>query len=52
MFSDTHWTLVGLVIFVTLFVLFVGSTYLKSQVRIHAHLAKLPLEGGDQEERT
>lgn len=43
-FTDTHWTLIGFVIFFVLFVLFIASTYLKSQIKIHSHLSLLPLE--------
>lgn len=43
-YTDIHWTLIGFVIFIVLFVLLVGSTFLKSQIRIHRHLERLPLE--------
>ncbi len=43
-FTDTDWTVIGFFIFFVLFLLFVGSTFLKSQMRIHAHLEKLPFE--------
>lgn len=45
-YTDIQWTLVGFIIFIVLFILLVGSTYLKSQIRIHRHLERLPLEEG------
>lgn len=43
-FTDTQWTLVGFVIFMVLFALFVASTYLPSQKRLHDRLRNLPLD--------
>ena len=43
-FTDTNWTVFGFFIFFTLFVLFVASTFLKSQKEIHSYLELLPLE--------
>jgi hypothetical protein len=43
-YTDIEWTLVGFLIFITLFILFVTSTYLKSQILIHRYLERLPLE--------
>jgi hypothetical protein len=43
-YTDIQWTLVGFIIFIVLFILFVGSTFLKSQILIHRHLERLPLE--------
>lgn len=43
-YTDIEWTLVGFIIFIALFVLFVASTFLKSQILIHRHLERLPLE--------
>lgn len=53
-FTDTHWTVAGFFIFFVLFLMFVASTYLKSQILIHDHLRRLPLEdatSGAQDER-
>jgi len=42
-FSDINLTLIGLFIFISLFIIFVGKTFLKSQKAIYNHLEKLPL---------
>jgi|GEM_PF-1917880 len=44
LFNDTHWTLIGFVIFVVLFLFFVFSTFLPSQIELMKYLEKLPLE--------
>jgi cbb3-type cytochrome oxidase subunit 3 len=43
-YSDVPLTLVGFVIFFLLFVLLVGSTFLKSQKALYKHLERLPLD--------
>jgi hypothetical protein len=48
-FTDTHLTLVGFLIFFALFIIFVASTYLPSQIRIHRELSQLPLEDSKTE---
>jgi hypothetical protein len=42
-FTDVSWALFGLILFMVLFAVFVIVTFLPSQVRIHRHLEKLPL---------
>lgn len=49
-YTDIHWTLIGFIIFIVLFLLLVGSTFLKSQIKIHRHLERLPLEDADGKE--
>ena len=49
-YTDIHWTLIGFMIFITFFILFIGSTFLKSQIAIHRHLERLPLEEGSNKE--
>jgi len=49
-YSDIEWTLVGFVIFIVLFTAFVGSTFLKSQIKIHKYLERLPLEEPEHKE--
>lgn len=43
-YPQTFWPLVGFLIFFGLFVIFIGTTFLKSQKEIHSYLEKLPLE--------
>ncbi|MCS6838794.1 MAG: cbb3-type cytochrome c oxidase subunit 3 [Bdellovibrionaceae bacterium] len=43
-YSDTTVTLIGFVIFFTLFVLIVMRTYSKSQKSVYQRLAQLPLD--------
>ncbi|MBX2987211.1 MAG: cbb3-type cytochrome c oxidase subunit 3 [Bdellovibrionaceae bacterium] len=50
-FTDTQWTLVGFFIFFLLFFIFVASTYLPSQIRLHRRLEQLPLEDNDGKDR-
>jgi len=38
------------VIFIVLFTAFVGSTFLKSQIKIHKYLERLPLEEPEHKE--
>lgn len=44
LFTDIHWTLIGFVIFVVLFLFFIVSTYFPSQIELMKYLEKLPLE--------
>lgn len=50
-FTDTQWTVAGFFIFFVLFLVFVASTYLESQILIHDHLRDLPLENETSGER-
>lgn len=43
-FTDTGWTVAGFFIFFILFLIFVGSTFLPSQKKIHDDLSQLPLQ--------
>lgn len=43
-FQEIDLTIIGLIIFFVLFILFFLSTYLPSQKKIHAHLRNLPFD--------
>ena len=47
-FTDTHWTLIGFVLFFSLFVFLILTTYLKSEVEKNKYLAGLPIENSNQ----
>lgn len=43
-FTDVHWTLIGFVIFVLLFLFFVAYTFHPSQDALMRKMERLPLE--------
>lgn len=48
-FTDTGWTVAGFFIFFILFLIFVGTTFLPSQKKIHEDLSQLPLQENNRE---